>query len=144
MKRSHLIAILVAATFLCAIIIAVPVFLFLTWRGKTRELHETREFAREQMDLRVSVPTTTDAQSGFSPLIINVDVEGLIMVDGEAQTDAQILEKLRVISSFDKDQPIMIRSDKNARWESVAKVIAIIEDTGLWNISFATQNPAPE
>ena len=141
MKRSHLIAILVGVALLLAVFITVPVFMFLMWKNNA---NEAREFARKEMELSVSVPTSLETESAGSPVIINIDTDGQLFVDGTIHSKEEVARKLKAISLRDKNQPIVIRSDKAARWESVTKVITIIEESGLWNISFATQASSAE
>jgi biopolymer transport protein ExbD len=104
------------------------------------------QFSRSETELNVSVPT---AQEGAEPerqrgeIIINVLKDGGIRVEG-AQVDlAQLHEKLAAIARQFENQPVRIRGDGGVAYQRIVEVIDTCQKAGIWNISFATQRPAP-
>jgi len=104
------------------------------------------QFSRSETELNVSVPT---AQEGAEPerqrgeIIINVLPDGIIRVEG-AQVDlVQLHEKLAAIARQFENQPVRIRGDGGVAYQRIVEVIDTCQKAGIWNISFATQRPAP-
>lgn len=104
------------------------------------------QFTREETDLKVAVPT---AQEGADPerqrgeITINILADGLIKVDGTSLDLPQLLEKLASIAAQYENQPVRIRGDGGVAYQRIVEVIDTCQKAGIWNISFATQKPAP-
>jgi biopolymer transport protein ExbD len=104
------------------------------------------QFSRSETELNVSVPT---AQEGAEPdrqrgeIIINVLPDGVIRVEGVSVDLPQLYEKLAAIAKQYKNQPVRIRGDGGVAYQRIVEVIDTCQKAGIWNISFATQRPAP-
>ncbi|MEI8037934.1 MAG: biopolymer transporter ExbD [Verrucomicrobiota bacterium] len=104
------------------------------------------QFSRSETELNVSVPT---AQEGAEPdrqrgeIIINVLPDGTIRVEGVTVDLPQLHSKLAAISRQFKNQPVRIRGDGSVAYQRIVEVIDTCQKAGIWNISFATQHPAP-
>ena len=117
------------------IVFLLLIFFIVTW-----------QFSRSEMDLKVSVPTSTegrDNKRSLREIIINVREDGSMIVDGKALTEEEVLSKLAVIVRLDENQPVRLRGDGAADWQTMVGVIDVVERAGIWNISFATQKPRP-
>lgn len=117
------------------IVFLLLIFFIVTW-----------QFSRSEMDLKVKVPTSTEGQDprrNFREIIVNVRESGEMVIDGEILGEDEVLAKLAAISRVDKNQPVRLRGDGVATWQTMVEVIDIVERAGIWNISFATQRPAP-
>jgi biopolymer transport protein ExbD len=104
------------------------------------------QFTRSETELNVAVPT---AQEGADPnrqrgeIIINILADGSIRVEGTTVDLAKLSEKLAPIAIQYKNQPVRIRGDGNVPYQRIVEVIDTCQKSGIWNISFATQRPAP-
>ena len=104
------------------------------------------QFSRSETELNVSVPT---AQEGAEPerqrgeIIINVLPDGTIRVEGATVDLSQLRDKLADIAKQFENQPVRIRGDGNVAYQRIVEVIDTCQKAGIWNISFATQRPAP-
>jgi biopolymer transport protein ExbD len=104
------------------------------------------QFSRSETELNVSVPT---AQEGAEPerqrgeIIINVLADGAIRVEGAKVDLPQLHEKLAAIARQFENQPVRIRGDGGVAYQRIVEVIDTCQKAGIWNISFATQRPAP-
>jgi biopolymer transport protein ExbD len=104
------------------------------------------QFSRSETELNVSVPT---AQEGAEPerqrgeIIINVLPDESIRVEGLTMTLPQLHDKLSDIAARFKNQPVRIRGDGKVAYQRIVEVIDTCQKAGIWNISFATQRPAP-
>ena len=104
------------------------------------------QFSRSETELNVSVPT---AQEGADPnrqrgeIIINILADGAIRVEGTSMDLAKLSEKLVAIAKQYQNQPVRIRGDGGVPYQRIVEVIDTCQKSGIWNISFATQRPAP-
>lgn len=104
------------------------------------------QFSRSETELNVAVPT---AQEGAEPerqrgeIIINVLPDGTLRVEGLTVDLIQLHGKLAAISKQFKNQPVRIRGDGKVAYQRIVEVIDTCQKAGIWNISFATQRPAP-
>ncbi len=104
------------------------------------------QFSRSETELNVAVPT---AQEGAEPdrqrgeIIINVLPDGTLRVEGLTVDLLQLHSKLSAISKQFKNQPVRIRGDGKVVYQRIVEVIDTCQKAGIWNISFATQRPAP-
>ncbi len=104
------------------------------------------QFSKSETELKVSVPTAQegsehDRQRG--EIIINVLPDGAIRVEGASVDLHQLHEKLAAIAKQFENQPVRIRGDGQVPYQRIVEVIDTCQKAGIWNISFATQRPAP-
>lgn len=117
------------------IVFLLLIFFIVTW-----------QFTRSETELSVSVPT---AEEGADPsrqrgeIIINVLADGTIRVEGLNVNLEQLREKLSAIARQHENQPVRIRGDGVVAYQRIVEVIDTCQKAGIWNISFATQRPAP-
>jgi biopolymer transport protein ExbD len=104
------------------------------------------QFSRSETELNVSVPT---AQEGADPnrqrgeIIINILADGSVKVEGTSMDLPRLSEKLSAIAKQYSNQPVRIRGDGSVPYQRIVEVIDTCQKSGIWNISFATQRPAP-
>jgi biopolymer transport protein ExbD len=105
------------------------------------------QFTRSETELSVSVPT---AQEGAEPerqrgeIVINILSDRSLKVEGNTVDLAALLTKLSSIAAQFKNQPVRIRGDGKVDYQRIVEVIDTCQKAGIWNISFATQHPAPQ
>lgn len=117
------------------IVFLLLIFFIVTW-----------QFSRSETELSVSVPT---AEEGAEPerqrgeIIINVLADNSIRVEGATVDLVQLHDKLAKIAKEFENQPVRIRGDGKVAYQHIVEVIDTCQKAGIWNISFATQRPAP-
>ena len=117
------------------IVFLLLIFFIVTW-----------QFTKSETELSVAVPT---AQEGADPerqsgeIVINILAEGTIRVEGATVDLDQLLAKLAPIATAFDNQPVRIRGDGGVEYQRIVEVIDTCQKAGIWNISFATQRPAP-
>lgn len=117
------------------IVFLLLIFFIVTW-----------QFTKSETELSVSVPT---AQEGADPerqsgeIVINILIDGSIRVEGATVDLEQLLAKLAPIAAAFENQPVRIRGDGGVEYQRIVEVIDTCQKAGIWNISFATQRPAP-
>lgn len=117
------------------IVFLLLIFFIVTW-----------QFTKSETELSVSVPT---AQEGADPerqrgeIVINILANGMIKIEGTSVDLPQLLKKLASIAAQYENQPVRIRGDGGVAYQRIVEVIDTCQKAGIWNISFATQKPAP-
>lgn len=117
------------------IVFLLLIFFIVTW-----------QFTKSETELSVSVPT---AKEGAEPnrqkgeISINILADGTIRIESVTLDLPQLLEKLASIAAQYKNQPVRIRGDGGVAYQRIVEVIDTCQKAGIWNISFATQKPAP-
>jgi biopolymer transport protein ExbD len=117
------------------IVFLLLIFFIVTW-----------QFTKSETELSVSVPT---AHEGAEPerqrgeIVINILADGMIKIEGTSVDLPQLLKKLASIAAQYENQPVRIRGDGGVAYQRIVEVIDTCQKAGIWNISFATQKPAP-
>lgn len=117
------------------IVFLLLIFFIVTW-----------QFTRSETELSVSVPTAeegADPQRQRGEIIINILSDNSIRVEGLTVTLDQLRSKLAAIAQQHENQPVRIRGDGQVAYQGIVEVIDTCQKAGIWNISFATQKPAP-
>lgn len=117
------------------IVFLLLIFFIVTW-----------QFTRSETELNVSVPTAEEGSELNRPkgeIIINVLPDETIRVEGISVNLPQLLDKLAAIAKQYENQPVRIRGDGKVPYQRIVEVIDTCQKAGIWNISFATQRPAP-
>ncbi|MEP4076649.1 ExbD/TolR family protein [Haloferula sp.] len=115
------------------IVFLLLIFFIVTW-----------QFSRDEMDLKIAVPTSeegADPQRVLGEIVLNVRADGSVSVWGETKTKAALAETLIAIAAQHKNQPVRVRGDSATPFQEIVEVIDICQKSGIWNISFATQRP---
>ena len=115
------------------IVFQLLIFFIITW-----------QFARDEVDLKVKVPTSQQGKVEKRPIgevIINVRESGVVVVDGKQITHEELKQKMLRLSAAFENQPVRLRGDEDCKWQDVVKVVDVCREGGIWNFSFATQLP---
>ncbi len=113
------------------IVFLLLIFFIVTW-----------QFSREEMDLKIAVPTSeegADPQRVLGEIILNVRTDGTVSVWGQTKTHDQLAATLSEIAAQHKNQPVRIRGDAGTPFQEIVEVMDVCQRAGIWNISFATQ-----
>ncbi len=105
------------------------------------------KFAEEERDMKISIPTIQEGaqhNQQRGEILINVRVDGTIIVEGKEITRDQLFERLSSISKIYKNQPVRLYGDAECQYQIIIETIAVCQKAGIWNISFATQRPKPK
>jgi len=82
-----------------------------------------------------NIPTQTKPEN----VVISVDSEGEVYINNVLAKDkAEILAKFREIAPQKPQPEVHIRGDKNARYESVGRVVAYCQKAGIVRVGFLT------
>lgn len=103
-------------------------------------------YAQWETKMDITVPTAStgvraDRQEG--EIIINLDADGTVVVNGFVLTADMLLERLSRVAEIHRDQPVIVRADGKVEHEKVMGVLDTCRKAGIWNIAFATLPERP-
>ena len=102
----------------------------------------TSVFSQWEYEVSITLPT---AKSDKIPerlpgeIILNIDVDGKITLNQQELSIDVLREKLKKISSFYPGQPIVLRADKDTKYQNLMRVIDTCRQADIWNFSLATR-----
>jgi biopolymer transport protein ExbD len=118
------------------IVFLLLIFFIVTW-----------QFSRSETEMKISVPSSqegADPKRVLGEIIVNVRASGEVVVEGQVMSQVRLKEKLSAIARQHKNQPIRLRGDAEASYQTIVEVIDTCQKAGIWNISFATQRKKTE
>ena len=100
-------------------------------------------FSQWESEISIQLPS---AATGEQPerlpgeIIVNLAKDGTIRVNGTSLTLDDLQSRLAKISKFYPGQPVIIRADRDTKYESLVAVIDSCRAADVWNFSLATEN----
>jgi biopolymer transport protein ExbD len=102
------------------------------------------KFSRFETEIEISVPA---AEKGapldrqFNEIIINVRKDGTVVVDSRPTSDEDLLARFGRITSINPNVAVIVRGDKDTRYEDIVHILDVCKKAGVWNVSFMTARP---
>ena len=99
-------------------------------------------FSQWESEISISLPSAKTAEEpGRLPgeIIVNIDKEGAIKVNGSSLSLPELEDRLSRISKFYPGQQIIIRADKDTKYDNLVKVVDACRAGNVWNFSLATE-----
>ena len=103
----------------------------------------TSVFSQWETEISIALPTAKSATvPGRMPgeIILNLAKDGIVSVNGQALTLAEVTERLTRIAKLYPGQPVVIRADKATAYEALVGVIDACRAADVWNFSLATKD----
>jgi len=92
-------------------------------------------FSEEERELDLNLPSVTEALPASAQpdeLVVNVDAEGRYFIEGGFRQVEQVEQILRRAKTNNPlTQTVVIRADKNAKWQPVATAIGLCKKVGI-------------
>ena len=98
-------------------------------------------FSQWESEISIKLPASkTSEQPERLPgeIIVNLSKEGKITVNSAALTLADLGARLAKVAKFYPGQPVIIRADKDVRYEALVELIDTCRAADIWNFSLAT------
>ena len=101
----------------------------------------TSVFSQWEYEIEISLPS---AQSGRVPdrlpgeIIVNIAKDGRVSVNQQDLTLDALKSRLDRLARYFPGQPVVLRADKDTRYESLIKVVDTCRKADIWNFSMAT------
>ena len=100
-------------------------------------------FSQWESEISIRLPSASTAEEPDrlpGEIIVNLAKDGRVTVNGKALELGDLRERLARVAKFYPDQAVIIRADKEVRYESLVGVIDACRAANVWNFSFATKN----
>jgi len=99
-------------------------------------------FAEEERELDVTPPQASEAKALADrpdELFINVDREGRYFVTGKLLSVEQLYRVLQQAWNKNPHVPVLVRADKDSRWEPVVEAMNLCLKAGIRNVRPVTR-----
>ena len=100
-------------------------------------------FSQWESEISIKLPNAKTAETPErlpGEIIVNLTKEGKVRVNGGDMPLSELKSRLSKISKFYPGQPVIIRADKEVRYEALVELIDTCRAAGIWNFSLATDN----
>ena len=98
-------------------------------------------FSQWESEISIKLPSAATAEEPDRPpgeSIVHLDKDGKVSVNSEVLELGAPETRLAKVAKFYPDQAVIIRADKDVRYERVLAVIDTCRAANVWNFSFAT------
>ena len=98
-------------------------------------------FSQWENEISIQLPSATTAQEPDrlpGEIVVNLAKDGKVSVNGRALALDDLKARLARIAKFYPGQPVIIRADKEVRYESLVGLIDACREADVWNFSLAT------
>ena len=100
-------------------------------------------FSQWESEITIKLPSATTAEEPDrlpGEIIVNLAKDGKVTVNGKALELKDLEARLAKVAKFYPDQAVIIRADKDVRYERLVEVLDTCRAANVWNFSFATKN----
>ena len=104
-------------------------------------------FSQWESEISIRLPeakTSEPPERLPGEIIVNLAKDGSVKVNGATMALPDLQARLKRIAKFYPGQPVIIRADKDTKYDDLVKVIDTCRAGDVWNFSLATQNPQGE
>ena len=99
-------------------------------------------FSQWESEISIKLPNAKTAQEPErlpGEIIVNLTKEGKVRVNGGDMPLSELKSRLSKISKFYPGQPVIIRADKETKYDNLVKVVDACRAGNVWNFSLATE-----
>jgi biopolymer transport protein ExbD len=99
-------------------------------------------FSQWESEISIKLPNAKTAEAPErlpGEIIINLEMDGTVSVNSVAMSLEDLGLRLAKVSKFYPGQPVIIRADKEVRYENLVKLIDTCRASDIWNFSLATE-----
>ncbi|MBO7721591.1 MAG: biopolymer transporter ExbD [Kiritimatiellae bacterium] len=104
-------------------------------------------FSQWENEISIKLPTAATSEEPDrlpGEIVVNVFKDGKVVVNGKQLPLDELQRRLARISKFYPGQPVIIRADKEVRYDTLVGVIDTCRGADVWNFSLATSGAASE
>ena len=101
-------------------------------------------YSQWESEISIQLPSAETADEPYrlpGEIIANVAKDGSVRVNGADVTLDELAARLSKIAKFYPDQAVIVRADRDVRYEDIVRVIDACRGAGVWNFSLATAGP---
>lgn len=99
-------------------------------------------FSQWESEISIKLPAASTAETPErlpGEIIINLAADGAITVNGARLSLNDLGVRLAKVAKFYPGQPVIIRADKEVRYELLVELIDTCRASDIWNFSLATE-----
>ena len=99
-------------------------------------------FSQWENEISIKLPS---AETGDEPerlpgeIVVNLAKTGKVTVNGRALSPDELRARLAKVAKFFPGQPVIIRADRDTKYETLVGVIDACRAADVWNFSLATE-----
>ena len=100
-------------------------------------------FSQWESEISIKLPNAKTAEAPErlpGEIIVNLAKDGAISVNSVGLSLEELGARLAKVAKFYPGQPVIIRADKEVRYEALVELIDTCRAAGIWNFSLATDN----
>ena len=104
-------------------------------------------FSQWESEISIQLPSARTAEAPErlpGEIIVNLAKDGTVRVNGAVLSLDDLQARLKKISRFYPGQPVIIRADRESRYDDLVKTIDACRAGDVWNFSLATENVSGE
>ena len=99
-------------------------------------------FSQWETEISIKLPSAKTAEQPErlpGEIIINLSNTGFIKVNGKVLDLDELQARLARIAKFYPGQPVIIRADRDVKYEMLVELIDTCRSANVWNFSLATE-----
>jgi biopolymer transport protein ExbD len=99
-------------------------------------------FSQWESEISISLPGAETAKEPDrlpGEIIVNLAKDGVVRVNGATLTLDDLQSRLARVAKFYPGQPVIIRADRETKYEKLVEVIDACRAADVWNFSLATE-----
>lgn len=92
--------------------------------------------------LKTALPDSTTAQRAVSeklPIVVSLQADGTVAVDGKGVPASELGERVRVAHAAEPKRKLVVSADLTVKWQAVVEVMDALRKQGIDAITFATK-----
>ncbi len=92
-------------------------------------------------EINLDLPKTKEVHKmspNEKPFIINLDKNGMIKINNEIISEKKLLAMLKEDKKSISPKKVFLKADKGLKYELVAKMLAMLQNSGIQNINLVT------
>ena len=104
-------------------------------------------FSQWESEISIKLPNAKTAEAPErlpGEIIVNLAIDGTISVNSATMTLEDLGSRLAKVAKFYPGQPVIIRADKEVRYEKLVELIDTCRASNIWNFPLATEGEGTE
>ena len=98
-------------------------------------------FSQWENEISIKLPNAATSEEPDrlpGEIVLNLAKDGTVSVNGQKWTLDDVTARLKKVAAFYPGQPVIVRADKEARYETLVGLIDACRAADVWNFSLAT------
>ena len=107
----------------------------------------TSLYAELEAELNITLPKSeeaSDIERAVQDIIVNVKADGTYVINQIPCPVPKLDKILRTLAEEYQGNQIIVRGDKDAKYDSIIQLLSLCTKYNIWNVSFAVRKEAPD